>query len=47
MALITKAMIGIVSPILTYTMDELLEYAPSFIKDDAEDNNADSHFIQL
>ena len=37
MALITKAMIGVVSPILTYTMDELLEYAPKFIKGDAKD----------
>lgn len=37
MALIAKALIGTLAPILTYTMDELLEYAPSFIKDDAND----------
>jgi isoleucyl-tRNA synthetase len=37
MALISKAMIGLIAPILTYTMDELLEFAPSFIKDDCED----------
>ena len=37
MAMIAKAMIGIVSPILTYTMDELLEYAPEFIKGGSKD----------
>jgi isoleucyl-tRNA synthetase len=34
MAIISKSMIGLVAPILTYTMDELLEYAPAFIKED-------------
>ena len=37
MAMITKALIGTLAPILTYTMDELLEYAPNFIKGDCED----------
>ena len=37
MALITKSMIGVIAPILTYTMDELLEYAPPFIKDSCDD----------
>jgi isoleucyl-tRNA synthetase len=37
MAMIAKALIGTLAPILTYTMDELLEYAPKFIKDEAQD----------
>jgi isoleucyl-tRNA synthetase len=37
MAMISKTLISTLAPILTYTMDELLEYAPSFIKDDAND----------
>jgi isoleucyl-tRNA synthetase len=37
MAMIAKSLIGILAPILTYTMDELLEYAPKFIKNDAKD----------
>ncbi|RXJ98709.1 isoleucine--tRNA ligase [Arcobacter sp. CECT 8986] len=37
MALIAKKLISTLSCILTYTMDELLEYAPSFIKGDATD----------
>jgi isoleucyl-tRNA synthetase len=37
MAMIAKALIGTLAPILTYTMDELLEYAPAFIKGDAKD----------
>jgi isoleucyl-tRNA synthetase len=37
MAMIAKALIGTLAPILTYTMDELLEYAPEFIKGDAKD----------
>lgn len=37
MALITKKLITTLSCILTYTMDELLEYAPEFIKGDAQD----------
>jgi isoleucyl-tRNA synthetase len=36
MAMISKAMITIVSPMLTYTMDELLDYAPEFIKSDCK-----------
>jgi isoleucyl-tRNA synthetase len=34
MALIAKSLIGILAPILTYTMNELLDYAPKVIKDD-------------
>jgi isoleucyl-tRNA synthetase len=37
MAMIAKSLIGTLAPILTYTMDELLEYAPAFIKGDAQD----------
>jgi len=37
MALITKTMLTLIAPILTYTADELLEAAPSVIKGDAED----------
>jgi len=37
MAIITKKLISTLSCILTYTMDELLEYAPEFIKDGAKD----------
>jgi isoleucyl-tRNA synthetase len=37
MALIAKKLISTLACILTYTMDELLEYAPAFIKDDAKD----------
>ncbi len=37
MALIVKKLISTLSCILTYTMDELLEYAPQFIKGDAAD----------
>jgi isoleucyl-tRNA synthetase len=36
MALISKAMISLVAPMLTYTMDELLEFAPEFIKGDCK-----------
>jgi isoleucyl-tRNA synthetase len=36
MALISKAMISLVAPMLTYTMDELLEYAPAYIKSDCK-----------
>lgn len=46
MAMITKAMIGLVAPVLTYTMDELLEYAPSFIKDDCK-NVFDYKYVRL
>ena len=37
MAIILKKLISTIACILTYTMDELLEYAPSFIKGDAKD----------
>ncbi|MBD3830853.1 MAG: isoleucine--tRNA ligase, partial [Arcobacter sp.] len=37
MALIAKKLISTLACILTYTMDELLEYAPAFIKDGCED----------
>ncbi len=37
MAMITHALIPLVAPVLTYTCDELLEYAPPVIKGDAED----------
>lgn len=37
MAIIAKKLISTLSCILTYTMDELLEYAPEFIKGDAKD----------
>ncbi|RXJ94526.1 isoleucine--tRNA ligase [Malaciobacter molluscorum] len=37
MALIAKKLISTLACILTYTMDELLEYAPSFMKDNLED----------
>ncbi len=37
MAVIAKALLEILSPILTYTVDEALEYAPEVIKGDAKD----------
>ncbi len=37
MAIIAKKLIHTLSPILTYTMDELLEYAPSIIKGEIKD----------
>ncbi len=37
MAIILRKLISTTACILTYTMDELLEYAPSFIKGEAED----------
>ncbi len=37
MAMILKSLIGTLAPILTYTMDELISYAPEFIKGDAKD----------
>ena len=37
MAIITKSLLGLIAPILTYTADEILEYAPKVIKDDTED----------
>ncbi|MBI3873625.1 MAG: class I tRNA ligase family protein, partial [Arcobacter sp.] len=37
MAMISMALIGTLAPILTYTMDELLSFAPDFIKNGAKD----------
>lgn len=37
MAMITKTMLLLVAPILTYTADEIVENAPAIIKGDAED----------
>ena len=37
MAIITKSMLTLLAPVLTYTVDEVLEYAPKVIKEDAED----------
>jgi isoleucyl-tRNA synthetase len=36
MAHIAKAMLGLVAPVLTYTADEILEYAPALFKADME-----------
>jgi isoleucyl-tRNA synthetase len=36
MALIAKSMLGLVAPVLTYTADEILEYAPAIFKGDME-----------
>ena len=37
MAIITKSMMSLLAPFLTYTMDELMEYAPSYIKQNSSD----------
>ena len=37
MALITKALLPLIAPTLTYTVDEVMEYAPSIIKDGKSD----------
>ncbi|QOP45363.1 isoleucine--tRNA ligase [Sulfurimonas paralvinellae] len=37
MAMITKTLLLLMAPILTYTADEIIENAPSIIKNDAED----------
>ena len=37
MAIVTKGMLALLAPVLTYTIDEVLEYAPKVIKEDAED----------
>lgn len=37
MALIAKKLLLVLSPILTYTVDELLEYAPAILKNDIND----------
>ncbi|BAF72743.1 isoleucine--tRNA ligase [Sulfurovum sp. NBC37-1] len=36
MALISKAMLGLIAPVLTYTADEILAYAPAIFKGDIE-----------
>ncbi len=36
MALISKSMLGLVAPVLTYTVDEILDYAPNILKDNME-----------
>lgn len=36
MAHIAKAMLGLVAPVLTYTVDEILEYAPDYFKEDMQ-----------
>jgi len=36
-ALITRRLLALISPTLTYTVDEILEYAPKIIKEDAND----------
>ncbi len=37
MAMIARSMLGLFAPILTYSVDEILEYAPKAIKGDCED----------
>lgn len=37
MAIITKALLPLIAPTLTYTIDEVIEYAPSIIKGQASD----------
>ena len=37
MALIAKKLISTLAPILTYTMDELLEFAPAILKGECSD----------
>ncbi len=37
MAMIARSMLGLIAPTLTYTADEVLEYAPALIKRDIED----------
>jgi isoleucyl-tRNA synthetase len=46
MAHISKAMLGLVAPVLTYTADEILEYAPAIFKDEME-NVFDLVYIPL
>ncbi len=36
MLLITKSMLGLIAPTLTYTVDEVLDYAPTILKGDME-----------
>ena len=37
MALIAKALLGLIAPVLTYTADEIVEHAPSVLKEGKED----------
>ncbi|MRI58768.1 MAG: isoleucine--tRNA ligase [Epsilonproteobacteria bacterium] len=37
MALIAKAMLALIAPVLTYTADEIVEHAPKVLRGDAED----------
>ena len=37
MAIITKGLLALLAPTLTYTVDEVLEYAPKVIKENAQD----------
>ena len=37
MAMIAKAFISVLAPVLTFTMDELVEHAPKVVKGDAQD----------
>ena len=37
MVIITKALLPLIAPTLTYTIDEVLEYAPKIIKGEAND----------
>jgi isoleucyl-tRNA synthetase len=46
MAHISKAMLGLVAPVLTYTADEILEYAPALFKDGME-NVFDLVYIEV
>ncbi len=46
MAMITKSLMVLVAPILTYTADEIVEYAPAVIKGGAE-NIFDMHYVPV
>jgi isoleucyl-tRNA synthetase len=37
MAMILKSLLGLIAPILTYTADEILEYAPKVVRGESED----------
>ncbi len=37
MALIARALLGLIAPVLTYTADEIVEHAPKILKGNAED----------
>ncbi len=37
MALITKALLPLIAPVLTYTVDEAMEHAPSILKEDGDE----------